>query len=165
MKDLFFADLMFYYGINSYLAEIGNLLSSKDNLGNAYYGIKKLEEICPINAKVFYYWGLYFAFSEDIEKALEFYQKAHELEPDFTGYLFQIGFIHQAENRLEMAIESYEKVLKLDKNDVQCMNNLAVIYEQLKDYQKAYEMLQKCLKIDKNMELAQKNYIRVKSLI
>jgi tetratricopeptide (TPR) repeat protein len=66
-----------------------------------------------------------------VKEALEQYQKAIRIYPDFTDALNSMGVAFAAERRFDEAIDSYRKSLQVNPNDADVLNNLgAALFNQ-----------------------------------
>jgi len=63
----------------------------------------------------------------DAEKALFYYEKALELDPENVNYLINYGTILAESGKIEKAAEQWRKVLSLDPGNVQARKNLGAV--------------------------------------
>ncbi|MBF0466935.1 MAG: tetratricopeptide repeat protein [Nitrospirae bacterium] len=92
------------------------------------------------------------------QEALDYYEKAVELDPQNTLYLNEAGFMYDTLGQYQNAIEYYEQALKIDKknfgdnhpNIARDLNNLGMAYVSLGQYQKAIYYFEQALAIYKN---------------
>jgi len=136
--------------VKSIVLDSANLIKRGRDLLNAgkyEEAIIKLSEsisMDPTNPVYYYYRGVAFEKSENSEKAVEDYQKAVELKPDFTLPLSRAGIIFAKKGDFEKAIEFYKKAIDLGHKDPEtfynyggCLMNLGknleakVVFEQL----------------------------------
>lgn len=109
------------------------------NLANAYYSLNR----------------------DDI--ALDYYNKALELEPYSKDINFKLGQIYfsyyyrfakdeKREDYLKKSILYYENILKVDSNDIYVYKNIVTTYRLLQEYQKLIEIYQKLIDLDKEQK-------------
>ncbi len=90
----------------------------------------------------------------DKQKALEEFQKAIELKPNYADAYHNLGNTYHELNQDDKALESYLKALEYNPRLWQSHQNIAAIYYEQRNYQKALEEFQKALSIDtKNINL------------
>jgi tetratricopeptide (TPR) repeat protein len=73
----------------------------------------------------------------NFRKALNNYQKAVQLYPDFKEVYNDIGVIYERQAKLSQAEQMYLKALDIDSNYPAPYANLGFLYEKKRDYQKA----------------------------
>jgi tetratricopeptide (TPR) repeat protein len=65
---------------------------------------------------------------ERVEEALSHFERVAELNPDYTGIWFSIGFAQRLLGRIDAAEESYKRAILKQANDQRPYNELAAIY-------------------------------------
>ncbi len=85
-----------------------------------------------------------------LDKAIEEYQKALTIEPDFKEARFNLGIIYESQKQWQKAEEEYKKILKIDPNFYLVYNNLGLVYLQNKQSEKATECWQKAIRANPN---------------
>lgn len=101
-------------------------------------------------ARDFYSKGLEEAKKEDYEKAIKYFEKAVNEDPEFAFAWDNLGVNYRKINNFDKAIECYNKSLKIDPKGVMPLQNIAVAYQYKKEFQKAIDAYEKLAKIDKN---------------
>lgn len=83
----------------------------------------------------------------DLNGALQFYQKAAELDPTYIEVINDIGVIYEELGDLETATVSYQKALQVNADYLPTYTNLAFLYEKKGDvpnathyWEKRYEL-------------------------
>ncbi|BAI81407.1 tetratricopeptide repeat protein [Deferribacter desulfuricans SSM1] len=109
-------------------------------------------------ADVYNFLGFIYYISNDLNRAIDFYEKAIELNPYYTEALMNITVIYHSIGEYEKA-EKYFKMLKENKNikgiaDKHCIGKLANIHAELAKkylslfmYDEALEEYEKALKL------------------
>lgn len=67
--------------------------------------------------------------SNNLDEALQLYQKAAQIVPKEAAYVYAIGTVYQGKNDLDAAIESYKKALTLDSKNAEYQKILAAAYD------------------------------------
>ncbi len=153
-----------YNGENEAIQQVAVLLS-KNQLSNVYKLLQKYSSIYVDSADFQYYWGLYYTFAKNPQKAKEFFFNTIEIDPSFYEAKYNYALILHSEKKIEETKQLYEEILQVAPKEIKTMNNLASIHIDEGRYKEAKNLLEKCLKINKNFEIAQKNLDRVNKLI
>jgi tetratricopeptide (TPR) repeat protein len=82
------------------------------------------------------------------QKAIEEFQKAIEINPNYADAYHNLGNTYQQIGEIDEAIPYYQKALEINPNLWQSYQNLAAIYFNSGDYEKALENIKKALEID-----------------
>ena len=88
-------------------------------------------------ARLYRAQGLQFQKMGDLKGALELYQKAVELDPDYAVPYNDVGIIYEAGGMLDRAEESYLKAVNISPNYLSVYSNLALLYENKRQLEKA----------------------------
>ena len=99
---------------------------------------------------------------ENYDKAIEYYNKALEIEPDDPGTMNNLGLAFICKTNYKEAISLYQKSLKIDPEDSITWDNLGLAYEYNNEYEKAKEVYQKALDLDSSDEEIQQHLIDIK---
>jgi len=98
--------------------------------------------------------GDMYARHGDYQKAIEEFQKAIELKPDYGDAYHNLANVYHQTNQDDLALENYQKALSLNPNLWQSHQNLAAIYFSQEKFELAKEELEKAIKINpENAEL------------
>jgi tetratricopeptide (TPR) repeat protein len=85
---------------------------------------------------------------DQLDQALEYYQKALELKPDDSKVMNDYAVTLLAANRFDQALALYQKILQTDSTNVNALSNLAMIYARGGDSQKALSTYSRIIAID-----------------
>src|SRR5260370_38356576 len=83
---------------------------------------------------------------EELEEALRHYQRAAEIEPNFEGIWFKIGFIQRNLKRYEEAKETYLHAIEQEPKDMAPYSELYAIYMNEREMGKALEFVKRGLR-------------------
>jgi protein O-GlcNAc transferase len=91
-----------------------------------------------------------------LEAAVECYQQALKIRPDYADAHHNLGYAFKLQDNLEAALECYQQALKIRPNYAQTHNNLGIVLHKQGQVRAAIECYQQALKI--NPEYAQPHY-------
>jgi len=109
------------------------------HIEEAKLSFEKLIAVEAQNHVAIYHLGyIAYAFENNYQKALDYCEKAIEIDPEHVEYYALRGKIFDREGQFDSAIQEYEKALSVDGNEKTVLHELARIYRyQLKDLEKA----------------------------
>ncbi len=84
----------------------------------------------------------------DYEKALEAYEKATEIDPDYAEAWYNMGAILGNLDRYEESLKAFERAIKLNPNDAMAINKKGAILVTLGRYKDALKATDKSLKLN-----------------
>lgn len=74
---------------------------------------------------------------KDWENAKKFFQRARELMPDNTDFLFNLGIVLYKQSEWELAKTTFQKYLQINPSDVQIIQKLGDTFYLLGEYEQA----------------------------
>ncbi len=90
----------------------------------------------------------------DKQRALQEFQKAIELKPNYGDAYHNLANTYRELGQLDKALENYQKAANFNPNLWQSYQNIAALYFQSKQYDLALEFIQKAIQINpKNINL------------
>ena len=123
------------------------------NEGKYEESIEKFTEAItedPENPIFYYYRGVAFEKTGDLDSAMEDYQKSVELKPDFILPTANIGKIYAKKKEHEKAIEFYKKAVELGDKDATNYYNYGICLMNLGKKEQAKEVLEKLITLDED---------------
>jgi len=121
-------------------------MSGFDYIHTKINNIKEKIKKDPSNPINFYNIAEYYYLIEK-NKALEYYEKALELDKNYADALFGIGKCYDSYLTRDKALTYYEKALILKPEHKECLLAIAEIYKNKKD-PKAFEYYKRLIKLD-----------------
>jgi DNA-directed RNA polymerase subunit alpha len=88
------------------------------------------------------------------EKAVEFYERALNENPDHEPAIFRLAVLYDRRAEDAKAIELYERICTSEPVHVNALMNLAILYEDNNHYEEAHRCLEAVLKTNPNHERA-----------
>ena len=92
--------------------------------------------------------GISFGKSGEYEKAIECFNKAIELEPNYAKAYYYRGIAYGDLKQYEKAICDYNKAIKQDQKYAKTYTKRGIAYAELKEYEKAIEDFNKAIELD-----------------
>jgi len=128
-----------------------SLLKQENKLKDAE---KKIREALKQNESDPQLWnslGVILADMGRYEEAVEAYQQAITLKPDFAICYNNLSVAYKRLRKFDSAKFALEKALEIDPQLAEALNNLANYYRDIKDFQKARELYEKAYIIKPDM--------------
>ncbi len=141
------------------------ILLSKNETTKAYELLSKYSNIYILSSDFEYYWGLYYTFNKNQNKAEHHFLQAMMLDPTFVEAKYNYAFIQHSNNRFEISKKLYNEILHEAPNEPKTLNNLASLLIDDKNYEEAEELLRNCIKNNPEFEIAQQNLERLEKLL
>jgi len=111
----------------------------------------------PLSVEEHYFrQGNEFIQAGELEKAVDEYKKALEIEPENVDALTNLGVVYYNLGRLDEAIDQYSKALAIAPDDADIHSNLAAAYVQTNQFDKALEEYQTAVTL--NPDLAEAHF-------
>lgn len=137
----------YYYELERYM--MNNCTSLKEKI--ASYEKQSVKSFTDNKkANEYYSKGLEESKKENLEKALQFFEKAVKEDSNFAFAWDNLGVIYRKLNKYDSAIEAYKKSIEIDPNGLMPLQNIAVVYQYKEEYQNAINAYKKLAEIDKN---------------
>ncbi len=105
-----------------------------------------------------FYGGQAYQQLGDWKNAIRIYNRLIVINPDFSGYYAQRGWLNQQRSDWSAAISDYEMAIELDTAQSVLLTNLAEIYHKLKEYKKADAAYLKYLTLNPDDTVQSGNY-------
>lgn len=92
-------------------------------------------------------------------KAVKYYSKAIELDPEDIDAYNNRGNAYRALNKFEKAITDYSKVIELDSENVDAYNNRGISYHDLKKFKEAIRDYNKAIELEPSSVVSYANLL------
>lgn len=142
------AHMRYYYGLS--LMKDKALNAKTDEEKNKYLDMAIIEFTAAVNIYPYYsdaydQLGLAYFRKNDSKKALEFYDKAFELNPHRPISYNNVGIIYFQAGQYEKALEVYKKAVEQDPHYADAYMNLGSVYGTLGQFDLAIENFKKSI--------------------
>ncbi len=108
--------------------------------------------------------GYLFEKSGQYEKAIEAYNQAIKINPEYAPARKGLGDVYVKLEEYEKAIEEYDKAIKINPEYAPARKGLGDVYVKLEEYEKAIEEYNKAIKINPEYAPARKGLSKVLAL-
>ncbi len=102
----------------------------------------------PGDAKAWYNLGIAYGKSDQLLKAIEAYQQAIRINPEYTNAWYNLGIAYDDSNQFPKAIEAYQQAIRINPQDADAWNALGIAYDDSNQFPKAIEALQQAIRIN-----------------
>ena len=129
--------------------KLGVSYLNENNVQPAFIEFRKAYELNPEDKEVLNAIGIIYLLKfEDYPKAIDFFQKAVNIDPDFAEAHNNLGFAYEKSKKFNEAIESYKKALSnlIYRSPEKAYYNLAKVYYRLGKYDEAINAHKEALK-------------------
>ena len=113
---------------------------------------QKINEL-KIDAKNYLKIGVCYYNKKNIDEAINNYNKAIELNPNFTEAYFNKGICLSNQQKKEEAIEVFNKAIEIVNNDAELYLNRGYCYFSLKNFRKALKDFNKAIELRPNFSI------------
>jgi len=114
-------------------------------------------KVAPSGQQIHNNLGDVYARQGDLRKAVEEFQKAIEINPNYADAYHNLANTYQQMGQIDAAVENYQKALSINPKLWQSYQNMAAIYFNAGDFPKALENIKKALEIDPQNQQLQEN--------
>jgi len=129
--------------------KLGVSYYGENNIQKAFIELQKAVELNPEDKDVLYMIGIIYLLNyDDFPKAIDFFQKAVSVDPDFAEAHNNLGFAYEKSRKFNEAIDSYKKALSNLKyrSPEKAYNSLGRVYYRLGRYDEAINEYKEALK-------------------
>ena len=116
-----------------------------NNLEKAENDFQNATILAPKNPNAFYNLAFTKKLLLNYNQAIEFFNKAINIKPDYFESYLEIAEIYKNQKEFKNAILNYKKALSINSNLVSAYNNLSVIFKIEGDYEDSLCMVQKAI--------------------
>ena len=129
--------------------KLGLSYYGENNIQKAFVELQQAVELNPKDRDVLYMIGIIYLLNyDDSPKAIDFFQRAVSVDPDFSEAHNNLGFAYEKSRKFNEAIDSYKKALSNLKyrSPEKAYNSLGRVYYRLGKYDEAIDAYNNSLK-------------------
>ena len=101
---------------------------------------------------ILYHIGSAYIQSGDIDTAINYFEKALEVNPENELALYDLGFFSDQEGKYQKSIEYYNRYLDIDPFNFSIWFNLGISYNKAGEYEKAIEAYEYALTLNEEFD-------------
>lgn len=113
----------------------------------------------------YYFLGGYYEQFGQVEKALEMFEAAAALAPDYPTPQINLGIMYQKHRRLEQAKVTLVKAVELDSKSLDARYRLAAVQAETGEFDKAIANLEYIIKKDADYEEAKRHLEKLRGML
>jgi len=134
---------------NIFNSEINQVFDDPIRVDKNLQLLHQMEKYNPRNYHVNYYLGrLYGRYKNNIQKSLNYLEKAAEINPTKVEVYKDLGVAYGMAGNYTQSAQALTKAVQLDENDPVLRINLVMSYLNMKEYEKAKQMMDKAFELD-----------------
>ena len=153
-KDVVVIPVVLKKPMLDYLQKYHNI--SAKTVYNDLHGFIRIQDIHH-QAYEALYRGLSAEDKGELDKAIQNYDKAIELKPDFFGAYNNRGVTYREKHDFDKAIQNYDKAIEIKPDYADAYNNRGVAYVEKHDFDKAIQNYDKAVEINPRLAEAYNN--------
>lgn len=109
------------------LAHLGGMFAKDDDETQAFHYHAESYRYMPVNLEVISWLGVWFVKSEMYEKAIEFFERAAEIQPNEVKWKLMVASCHRRMQSLTLALEMYEEIHAAHPDNLECLRYLIAL--------------------------------------
>jgi len=133
------------------------LLYNNGKIQEAINTIKALNESYPNVPLLFNLLGACYQSLDNLDAAMQMFQTATKLKPDYAEAYFNQGVVFKHLNKLDESIKAYKKTISLNPNYPDAHNNLGNLYKEIGNRDDAIESYEWAIAYRADFEIAHLN--------
>jgi Tfp pilus assembly protein PilF len=121
------------------LTRLGQIFAKDDDETQAFHYHFEAYRYFPVNLEVISWLGVWYVKSELYEKAIEFFERASEIQPTEVKWKLMVASCHRRMLNYARALELYEEINTSHPDNVECLRYLVALCKDLGRRHDQYE--------------------------
>jgi intraflagellar transport protein 88 len=135
------------------LARLGQIYSREEDEAQAFHYHLEAYRYFPVNMEVISWLGAYFVKNELYEKAMEFFKRASQIQPEEVKWKLMVASCHRRIQNFSNALQIYQDIHNQYPENVECLRYLVHICGEQGMKEQAHEYVLKLRKAERDMEI------------
>ena len=123
-------------------------LFTNGQIQEALDALDSLSKVYPNDSLLLNIYGACYDSLGQKDVAIQSYQKAISIKPDYAKAHYNLGSVFQELGKLHASVKSYKNSIALEPENAQAHNNLAIVFRELDQLEDAEECCRKALVLD-----------------
>ena len=123
-------------------------LFGSGQIQEALDALDSLSKVYPNDSLLLNIYGACYDSLGQKDVAIQSYQKAISIKPDYAKAHYNLGSVFQELGKLHASVKSYKNSIALEPENAQAHNNLAIVFRELDQLEDAEECCRKALVLD-----------------
>lgn len=142
-------------------------LLEQDDFESALEELNKIDEenlVDLLKFRILFLKGFCNKAVGDLEKAIEYYEKAVEINNQDTFLLAELGVCYAYLGDFEQSLEFYMSALDIEKNSVELLNNISIVFLNMGNIEKAKEFIGYAKELAVNDEIVDATILKIREI-
>ena len=135
------------------LARLGQIYSREEDEAQAFHYHLEAYRYFPVNMEVISWLGAYFVKNELYEKAMQFFERAAQIQPEEVKWKLMVASCHRRIQNFANALQIYQDIHNQYPDNVECLRYLVHICGEQGMKEQAHEYVLKLRKAERDMEI------------
>jgi len=134
------------------LARMGNIYLKEDDETQAFHFHQESYRYYPVNMNVISWLGAYFVKSEMYEKAVTYFERAAQIQPNEVKWKLMVASCHRRSGDYNLALEIYRQIDNDFPDNIECLRYLVHLCDELNKKDQRHEYVKKLRKAERALE-------------
>ena len=135
------------------LARLGQIYSREEDEAQAFHYHLEAYRYFPVNMEVISWLGAYFVKNELYEKAMEFFKRASQIQPEEVKWKLMVASCHRRIQNFTSALQIYQDIHNQYPENVECLRYLVHICGEQGMKEQAHDYVLKLRKAERDLEI------------
>ena len=136
----------------SVFARIGNIYLKEDDEAQAFHYHQESYRYFPVNMNVISWLGAYFVKNEMYEKAVTYFERAAQIQPQEVKWKLMVASCHRRSGDYALAFEIYRAIHADFPDNIECLRYLVHICDDLGKKDLSHDYVVKLRAVERAME-------------
>merc|ERR1719313_1716054 len=136
-------------------ARIGNIYLKEDDEAQAFHYHQESYRYFPVNMNVISWLGAYFVKNEMYEKAVAYFERAAQIQPQEVKWKLMVASCHRRSGDYALAFEIYRAIHADFPDNIECLRYLVHICDDLGKKDQSHDYVVKLRAVERAMEGAE----------